>query len=73
MRSDASKESPEDQTQEVVVAKTESQQAQLTASQVEPEAMQDAASVEQAVTAQEDTEGGPEDAQAGEVSQKKKK
>ena len=49
VRSEASKESLEDQMQKVAATKTETQQAQQTASWVESEAVQDAANVEQAV------------------------
>ena len=71
MRSEAAKESLEDQTQKVAAAKTETQQAQPTASWVESEAVQDAASVEQAVKAQEDAQRDLDDAQASEVSQQR--
>ena len=54
VRSEASKESLEDQMQEVAAARTVTQQVQQTARWVEPEAVQHAANVEQAVKAQED-------------------
>ena len=57
-RSEATKVSLEDQAQMAASAETETQQAQHTVSQVESEAVKDAANVEQAVKAQEDAKAG---------------
>ena len=57
-RSEATKVSLEDQAQMAASAETETQQAQHTVSQVEFEAVKDAANVEQAVKAQEDAKVG---------------
>ena len=68
-RSEATRASLEDQVQKPAASETEAQHTQQAASQVESEAVKDAANVEQAVKAQEDDERDLDDARVSEASQ----
>ena len=68
-RSEATRASLEDQVQKPAASETEPQHTQQAASQVESEAVKDAASVEHAVKAQEDDERDLDDARVSEASQ----